>query len=47
MDETMHIIVEEKSFTTDEAYDAFFEGFDTVETEKLTYFVEKEVIESK
>jgi len=43
----MPLIVEEKSFMTNEKYDAFFEGFDTVETEKLTYYVEKDVVEPK
>lgn len=43
----MSLIVEEKSFTTDEAYDKFFEGFDTVEKEKFLYYVEEDNIESK
>lgn len=43
MEQTMPIIVEEKSFINDVAYDEFFEGYNTVETEKLTYYVEKEI----
>lgn len=38
----MPLIVEEKSFTTDEAYDEFFASFDIVETINLLYYVEKE-----
>ena len=43
----MPLIVEEKSFTTEETYDKFFEGFDTVEKEKFLYYVEKDSIELK
>lgn len=38
----MPLIVEEASFMTDEAYNAFFALFDIVETSNLLYYVEKE-----
>lgn len=42
MEVTMPFIVEAESFTTDEAYDAFFASFDIIETPNLLYYVEKE-----